>query len=253
MELTSHTLSIGGISTFCFIKELGLLFEAGDGAAMMIRKEDVDKINHIVLSDIAPEFTGGLVSLVKRIMVGLTIHYPKKYENTIAKFKEELRQFSVDWNPLEVGSLVSIKGDINLTVLKSFRWGQETIAFTLDERRTKIKPEYMGLTPSQLVEIKKCGNDVSYPVYVNAFVYSLGIVEEGFLKGCALWITGDQFNILTKQKLSKNAEVRQIMFILLERDEWFKSFHFEKWEDINTLDYVPVPAVPLLHKFSWIF
>jgi len=43
------------------------------------------------------------------------------------------------------------------------------------------------------------------------------------------------------------------LLILLERDEWFKSFHFEKWEDINTLDYVPVPAVPLLHKFSWIF
>src|SRR3954466_9912593 len=124
MQLTVSGYSTALFSTWYFIEELGILFDAGDGVvANLLQKSR--KIKHVFLSHADRDHLTGLLQLNQ---LNARAGFPKMYYPKDAKSIRTLEAFSKDfddqvrgteWIPLTEGQEVEIKKDILVTSIKN--------------------------------------------------------------------------------------------------------------------------------------
>jgi len=165
MKLNISGYSTALFSTWYFIEELGLLFDAGDGIISQLLQKS-RKIKHVFISHADRDHLTGLLQLNQlNARPGYPkIYYPKD-SRSITSFETFSKKFDVqvaatEWLPIEEGEEIEIKKDVLVKSVKnSHVIAPDDIAksfgYLVQLRKNKLKPEYLHLDQKQIIELKK--------------------------------------------------------------------------------------------------
>lgn len=184
MQLTITGYSTALFSTWYFIDELGLLFDAGDGVTSALLQKS-RKINHVFISHADRDHLTGLLQLNQlNAREGYpVICYPKNcasfpfMEDFSKKFDPHIS--GTVWQPVSENEEIRIKDDI---IVQTIRNGHvpakpeltKSLSFKVFQTKRKLKSELAGLSGE---EIRKYGEvygkeNTSYEVRTNILSYS---------------------------------------------------------------------------------
>src|SRR3954452_25199301 len=191
------TLNISGystalFSTWYFIEELGLLFDAGDGIISQLLQKS-RKIKSVFISHADRDHLTGLLQLNQlNARPGYPkIYYPKD-SRSITSFETFSKEFdkqvgSTEWIPIEEGEEVEIKKDILVKSIKnSHVVAPDSVAksfgYVVQARKYKLKPEYLHLDQKEIIQLKKRigANEITYEVRDSILAYSGDTPVENF-------------------------------------------------------------------------
>lgn len=192
MELTISGYSTALFSTWYFIEELGLLFDAGDGVISQLLQKS-GKIKCIFISHADRDHLSGLLQLNQlNARPGYPkIYYPKD-SRSITSFEMFSKDFDrrvemTDWIPIKAGQEIEIKKNILVTSIKnSHVAAPDTIAksfgYLVQMRKYKLKPEYLHLNQKEIIQLKQTlgDNEIVYEVRENMLGYSGDTPVENF-------------------------------------------------------------------------
>ncbi len=165
--------SVAGEETVVAVPQLDVCFDVGKAPDQII------PINHILLTHGHMDHAAGIAYyLSQRNFCGIstgTILAPK---NLLPPMKEIINAWSrLDGNKIPA-NLVGVKpGDEyrikpNLfTRVFPTKHSRGSVGYTVIEKRKKLKPEYKGLTGPQIVELKKQGVEIDYPLEIPIVTY----------------------------------------------------------------------------------
>ena len=184
MELTISGYSTALFSTWYFVEELGLLFDAGDGVITQLLQKS-RKIKYIFLSHADRDHLTGLLQINQlNARPGFPkIYYPKD-SRSIISFETFSKSFdrqvsATEWIPMEQGEEIEIKKDIIVTSIKnSHVLSPDSIAksfgYLVQLKKFKLKKEYLHLDQKEIIALKKeLGDDaLRYEVRENILAYS---------------------------------------------------------------------------------
>lgn len=184
MKLTITAYSTALFSTWYFIDELGLLFDAGDGlSAHLLQK--ARKIKHAFISHADRDHLSGLIQFNQlNARDGFPkIYYPKDsgsfpyMADFAAKFDPHVS--GTVWQPIEYGQIVHLNKSVQV---RSFRNEHmpfppelvKTMGFHLERTKRKLKPEFLGLAGKEIASLRKeKGEDaITEEVVENILSYS---------------------------------------------------------------------------------
>lgn len=184
MKLTITAYSTALFSTWYFIDELGLLFDAGDGlSAHLLQKSR--KIKYAFISHADRDHLSGLIQFNQlNARDGLPkIYYPKDsgsfpyMANFAAKFDPHVQ--GTEWYPIEYGEKVFLQKDL---YVRSFRNEHlpfppelvKTMGFHIEKRKRKLKPQFLGMAGKEIARLRKEKGDdfVTEEVTENVLSYS---------------------------------------------------------------------------------
>ena len=146
-----------------------ILFDAGEGITPFLGNR-VFLPEAIFLTHSHLDHVSGLLSFLsaRRSMRGptdkpLAIYYPVEGESEFVQIKEHIFRHLRDasftsWNGLEDGDRVAIRHWI-VEAFMTFH-GIPSLGYRILEKRTKLKPEYVGNTPDVLQAIRESGQDL---------------------------------------------------------------------------------------------
>jgi len=171
MRLTITGYSTALFSTWFFIEELGLLFDAGDGLmAGLLQKSR--KIKHVFISHADRDHLMGLFQfnqLNAREGGFPIIHYPKDSGSfpAIASFVQKFDPHvpSATWLPLSEGQLIEIKSNVFVEAIKNGHIIAnpaltKSLSFHVYEKRRKLKPAFKSASGEEVRQaIAKHGQD----------------------------------------------------------------------------------------------
>lgn len=184
MKLTITAYSTALFSTWYFIDEFGLLFDAGDGVSAHLLQK-ARKIKHAFISHADRDHLSGLIQFNQlNARDGLPkIYYPKdsgsfRYmADFAAKFDPHVS--GTDWQPIEYGQIVHLNKAVRV---RSFRNEHmpfppelvKTMGFHLERIKRKLKPEFLGLSGKEIASLRKeKGEDaITEEVVENILSYS---------------------------------------------------------------------------------
>src|SRR5919112_4612723 len=192
MQLTISGYSTALFSTWYFIEELGLLFDAGDGVITQLLQKS-RKIKHIFISHADRDHLTGLLQLNQlNARPGYPkIYYPKD-SGSITSFEAFSKSFdrqvnATEWMPIEQGKEIEIKKNIIVTSIKnSHVLSPDSIAksfgYLVQLKKYKLKTEYLHLNQKEIILVKKeLGDDqLRYEVRDNIIGYSGDTPVENF-------------------------------------------------------------------------
>ncbi len=165
--------SVAGEETVVAVPQLDVCFDLGKAPDQII------PINHILLTHGHMDHAAGIAYyLSQRNFCGIspgTILAPK---NLLPPMKEIINAWSrLDGNKIPA-NLVGVKpGDEyrikpNLfTRVFPTKHSRGSVGYTVIEKRKKLKTEYKGLTGPQIVELKKQGVEIDYPLEIPIVTY----------------------------------------------------------------------------------
>ena len=184
MTLTITGYSTALFSTWFFIEELGLLFDAGDGVTSTLLQKS-KKIKHVFISHADRDHLTGLLQLNQlNAREGFPmIHYPKDsgsfpaMADFFAKFDPQSR--GTVWNSIKAGDSIEIKKDI---VVEAFRNNHvaapenitKSLSFKVFRVKRKLKKEYQGLSGEEIKNLRESlGNEaITEEIKTNILSYS---------------------------------------------------------------------------------
>ncbi len=192
MKLTISGYSTALFSTWYFVEELGLLFDAGDGVISQLLQKS-GKIKFIFISHADRDHLTGLLQLNQlNARPGFPkIYYPKDSRSitSLETFSKHFdpRVEATEWIPMKQGEEVEIKKDIIVTSIKnSHVISPDSIAksfgYLVQLRKYKLKPEYLHLSQKEIIQRKKelGENELTCEVRENILGYSGDTPVENF-------------------------------------------------------------------------
>jgi len=165
--------SVAGEETVVAVPQLDVCFDVGKAPDQII------PINHILLTHGHMDHAAGIAYyLSQRNFCGIspgTILAPK---NLLGPMRDIIDAWSrLDGNQIPA-NLVGVKpGDEyrikpNLfTRVFPTKHSKGSVGYSVIEKRKKLKPEYKGLTGPQIVELKKQGVEIDYPLEIPLVTY----------------------------------------------------------------------------------
>lgn len=158
--------SVAGEETIVAMPQLDVCFDVGKAPDQII------PINHILLTHGHMDHSAGFAYyLSQRNFCGISAGTILAPDNLLPSINKIIDAWSkLDGNKIPA-KLVGVKaGDEykikpNL-VARAFptKHSNGSVGFTIIEKRKKLKPEYKGLTGPQIVELKKQGIEIDYPL-----------------------------------------------------------------------------------------
>lgn len=192
MQLTISGYSTALFSTWYFIEELGLLFDAGDGLISQLLQKS-RKIKSVFISHADRDHLTGLLQLNQlNARPGYPkIYYPKDSRsiNAFETFSKnfDFRVRMTEWIPIEAGQEIEIKKDVLVTSIKnSHVIAPNSIAksfgYLVQMKKYKLKPEYLHLNQKEIIQLKQTSGDyeIVYEVRENMLGYSGDTPVENF-------------------------------------------------------------------------
>jgi len=192
MELTISGYSTALFSTWYFVEELGLLFDAGDGVISQLLQKS-RKIKSVFISHADRDHLTGLLQLNQ---LNARPGYPKifypKDSRSILTFEAFSKKFdkqvtATEWIPMEEGQEIEIKKDILVTSIKNSHVDApdsiaKSFSYVVQARKYKLKPEYLHLNQKEIIQLKKTLGDkeITYEVRDNVLGYSGDTPVENF-------------------------------------------------------------------------
>lgn len=182
MKLTLHGYSTALFSTWYFIEELGVLFDAGDGlTAHLLGKSG--KIKHAFISHADRDHITGLLQY-NQLFAHLTpqIYYPKdagsfKYLQTFFKSFDPHQKEAV-WNDLEDKDEIKVKQNIKVKVFENkhihVNGKLKSLSYGIYEEKYKLKSDFLKLSAHEIKQLKhEKGEDyIREKVRKNILTYS---------------------------------------------------------------------------------
>jgi len=165
--------SVAGEETVVALPQLDVCFDIGKAPDQVI------PINHVLLTHGHMDHTAGFAYyLSQRNFCGIsagTIVAPK---NLLKPIREIINSFSrLDGNEIPAnivgvkpGNEHQIKPNLFARVFPT-KHSSGSVGYSIIEKRKKLKPEYSSLTGPQIVELKKQGIEIDYPIDIPIATY----------------------------------------------------------------------------------
>jgi len=164
MQLTISSASTGLYSTWVFIEEVGLLFDAGDGVSAALCQK-TGRIKHIFLSHADRDHICGLLQLhqLNARDGHPAIYYPKDC-GSFPAMKDFMARFDpqsgpATWSAIASNERYEIKDSYFVHTHPSdhIRKGEDVkaLCFTLKRTRKKLRPAYQGLSWKEIAKTKQ--------------------------------------------------------------------------------------------------
>ena len=184
MQLSITAFSTALFSTWYFIDELGILFDAGDGVSAHLLQK-ARKVKHAFISHADRDHVSGLIQFNQlNARDGLPkIYYPKDsgsfphLANFAAKFDPHVA--GSEWHPIDFEQSIFLQKDL---FVRSFRNEHipvpkevvKSMGFHIIRRKRKLKPEFYGLKGIEIAKLRKEKGDnfVTEEVFENILSYS---------------------------------------------------------------------------------
>jgi ribonuclease Z len=179
LKIISYSTAL--YSTWIYIEDYNLLFDAGDGLSSGLNKT-LGKIKNVFISHADRDHLSGLLQFnqMDSIHSNPNIYYPKdcasfyRLNSFVKKFDPHVK--NKDWvgindlDIIEIKPNVFVKSYLNmhrfeLNKIKSF-------SFKVIERKKKLKKEYDGLTGNELKNLKDSGIEISNVLENSVIGYS---------------------------------------------------------------------------------
>ena len=165
MRLTLTASSSALFSTWCFVEEFGVLFDAGDGvsASLMQRSR---KIQHIFVTHADRDHVAGLLQLHQlNARDGVPqIYFPRDC-GSFPALKAFVEKFDpqagpATWRDLVPGDIVEVGANVSVRAERSehvigYNNQTKALKFILSSRKRVLRSEYKGLSGLQIQELKK--------------------------------------------------------------------------------------------------
>jgi ribonuclease Z len=165
--------SVAGEETVVAMPQLDVCFDVGKAPDQII------PINNVLLTHGHMDHAAGLAYyLSQRNFCGISAGTILAPENLLLPIRQIINAWSkLDGNKIPA-NLVGVKpGDEyqikpNL-IARAFptKHSKGAVGFSIIEKRKKLKPEYKGLTGPQIVELKKQGIEIDYPLELPIVTY----------------------------------------------------------------------------------
>jgi ribonuclease Z len=163
MSLTITAFSTALFSTWIFVEDYGLLFDAGDGASAGLGLKS-GKIGHIFISHADRDHVAGLLQLHQlNARHGTpTIYYPQDC-GTFPALRDFMAQFDpqsgpATWHALTENEVVPLAKNLVVRTRPNRHVTSpgkvKSIDFTLCERRRKLKAELVGVSGPEIASLR---------------------------------------------------------------------------------------------------
>jgi ribonuclease Z len=165
--------SVAGEETVVAIPQLDVCFDVGKAPDQMI------PINHVLLTHGHMDHAAGIAYyLSQRNFCGMSAGTILAPHNLLSPMRDIINAWSrLDGNPIPAnlvgvkpGDEVRIKPNLFVKVFPT-KHSRGSVGFTIIERRKKLKSEYLGLRGPQIVELKKKGVEIDYPLELPMVTY----------------------------------------------------------------------------------
>jgi ribonuclease Z len=165
--------SVAGEETVVAIPQLDVCFDIGKAPDQII------PINHVLLTHGHMDHAAGIAYyLSQRNFCGMAAGTILAPENLLSPMRDIIKAWSrLDGNPIPA-NLVGVKpGDEHrikpnlLARVFPTKHSRGSVGFSVIEKRKKLKPEYTGLAGPQIVELKKKGVEIDYPLEIPIVTY----------------------------------------------------------------------------------
>lgn len=216
MKLTISGYSTALFSTWYFIEELGLLFDAGDGIISNLLQKS-RKIKSVFISHADRDHLTGLLQLnqLNARPAFPKIYYPKDarsiaaFETFSKSFDSQVKQ--TEWLPLEEGEEIEIKKDIIVRSVKNNHVPApgslaKSFGYLVQARKYKLKREYLQMPKNELINLRKERGDafVTDEVRDNILAYSGDTPVENFSFWNNTEILIHECTFLSKKEIADN-------------------------------------------------
>jgi ribonuclease Z len=165
MQLTITAYSTALFSTWYFIEEWGMLFDAGDGVISALLQKS-RKIDHVFISHADRDHLTGLLQLNQlNARPGYPVMYYPKDSGSFPVLENFSKQFDPQvartiWRPVTEGDEIAIAKDL---LVKPIRNGHvpveqhviKSLGYQIIQTRTKLRPEFAHLSGEQLRQLSE--------------------------------------------------------------------------------------------------
>lgn len=185
--------SVAGEETIVAIPQLDVCFDIGKAPDQII------SINHILLTHGHMDHAAGIAYyLSHRNFCGMSAGTILAPQNLLQPIREIISAWGrLDGNQIPVnlvgvkpGDEYQIKPNLFTRVFPT-KHSKGSVGFSVIEKRKKLKPEYTGLPGPQIVELKKQGIEIDYPLEIPIVSY-LGDTQ---------YVDFSQLNYITESKI----------------------------------------------------
>lgn len=165
--------SVAGEETVVAMPQLDVCFDIGKAPDQII------SINHILLTHGHMDHAAGIAYyLSHRNFCGMSAGTILAPQNLLQPIREIINAWGrLDGNKIPVnlvgvkpGDEYQIKPNLFTRVFPT-KHSKGSVGFSVIEKRKKLKPEYTGLTGPQIVELKKQGIEIDYPLEIPIVTY----------------------------------------------------------------------------------
>jgi ribonuclease Z len=165
--------SVAGEETVVAMPQLDVCFDIGKAPDQIIA------INHVLLTHGHMDHAAGIAYyLSQRNFCGMAAGTILAPQNLLGPMRDIISAWSrLDGNPIPAnlvgvkpGDEYRIKPNLFARVFPT-KHSRGSVGFSMIEKRKKLKPEYIGLTGSQIVELKKRGVEIDYPLEIPIATY----------------------------------------------------------------------------------
>jgi ribonuclease Z len=165
--------SVAGEETVVAMPQLDVCFDIGKAPDQII------SINHILLTHGHMDHAAGIAYyLSHRKFCGMPAGTILAPENLLQPIRDIIKAWGrLDGNKIPVklvgvkpGDEYQIKPNLYAKVFPT-KHSNGSVGFSVIEKRKKLKPEYTGLTGPQIVELKKQGIEIDYPLEIPIVSY----------------------------------------------------------------------------------
>ena len=165
--------SVAGEETVVSLPQLDVCFDVGKAPDQII------SVNHVLLTHGHMDHAAGIAYyLSQRNFCGMSAGTILTPENLLKPMRDIINAWSkLDGNRIPAnlvgvkpGDEVRIKPNLFAKVFPT-KHSRGSVGFSVIERRKKLKSEYVGLTGPQIVELKKKGIEIDYPLELPIVTY----------------------------------------------------------------------------------
>ncbi len=165
--------SVAGEETVVAVPHLDVCFDLGKAPDQII------PINHVLLTHGHMDHAAGIAYyLSQRNFCGMTAGTLLAPQNLLGPIRDIINAwYRLDGNQIPAnligvkpGDEYRIKPNLFTRVFPT-KHSKGSVGYTVIEKRKKIKPEYAGLAAPQIVELKKQGIEIDYPLEIPIVTY----------------------------------------------------------------------------------
>ncbi|MBD2754092.1 MBL fold metallo-hydrolase [Spirosoma validum] len=192
MALTITGYSTALFSTWYFIEELGILFDAGDGITSSLLQKS-RKIDHVFISHADRDHVTGLLKLNQ---MNAREGFPKIYfpynSRSFFALEEFTKRFDTQvqqtiWTPIREDEHIPVRNDLFVQSIKNHHVKTEpnevkSLGFQVYQTKNKLKAEFLHLSQAGIVQATQTigRENMTYEVRTNVLAYSGDTPAENF-------------------------------------------------------------------------